>query len=115
MKHRIVYKWVDWFKEERKSVDNDAQAGRPSTLHVDENIQYVYDLMKADHRITRMIADKLGISNGSIQTILKEDLNIRKLCAKKVPKVLTNKQKLSVDCNDWIENAQDSNFLKKGW
>jgi len=49
--------------------------------------------MKADRRITRMIADKLGISNGSVQIILKEDLNMRKLCAKIGPKVLTDKQK----------------------
>jgi len=31
-----------------------------------------------------MIAEKLGISNGSVQTILK-DLNMQKLCAKIVP------------------------------
>jgi len=37
-----------------------------------------------------MIPEKFGISNGSIQTILKEDLNFWKLCAKIVPKVLTD-------------------------
>jgi transposase len=69
MKRRTVYKWVDRFKEGRDSVD-DARAGRPSTSCVDENIQRVYDLVKADRRITtRMIAEKLGISNGSVQTI----------------------------------------------
>ena len=38
---------------------------------------------------------------------------MRKLCAKIVPKVLTDEQKQRrVDCcNDWIKNAQDSNFL----
>ena len=47
--------------------------------------------------------------------IFKEDLNMRKLYAKIVPKVLTDEQKQRrVDCcNDWIENAQDSNFLKR--
>jgi transposase len=83
MKRRTMHKWVDQFKEGRESVDDDARAGRPSTSRVDENIQRVYDLVKADRRITtRMIAEKLGISNGSVQTILKEDLNMRKLCAK---------------------------------
>jgi len=72
--------------------------------------------VKADRRIaTRMIAEKLGISNGSVQTILKGDLNMQKLCAKIVPKVLTDEQKQGrVDCcNDWIESAQDPHFCKR--
>jgi transposase len=115
MKRKTVYKWVDRFKEGTESVDDDARAGRSSTSHVDENIQRVYDLVKADSRITfRMIAEKLGVSNGSVQTILKEDLNMRKH-AKIVPKVLTGDQKQGrVDCcNDWIESAQDPHFREK--
>ncbi|KYN05311.1 hypothetical protein ALC62_03769 [Cyphomyrmex costatus] len=69
-------------------VDYDARAGRPSTSRIDENIQRVHDLVKTNCRITtRMIAEKLGISNGSVQTIFKEDLNTPKLCTKIVPKV----------------------------
>ena len=116
MKRRTVYKWVDRFKEGKESVDDDARAGRPSTSRVDENIQRVYDLVEADRRITtRMIAERLGISNGSVQTILKEDLNMRKLCAKIVPKILTDEQKQGrVDCcNDWIESVQDPHFRKR--
>jgi hypothetical protein len=62
-----------------------------------------------------MIAEKLGISKGSVQTILKEDLNMRKLYAKIVPKVLTDEQKQGrVDCcNDWIESAQDPHFRER--
>lgn len=83
MKHGTVYKWVDRFREGRESVDDDAREGRPSTSRVDENIQRVHDLVMSDRRITaRMIAAELGISKGSVQTILKEDLNMRKLCAK---------------------------------
>jgi hypothetical protein len=116
MKHRTVSKRVDRFKEWRDCVDDDARAGRPTTSCVDENIQRVYDLVKADRRFTTsMIAEKLGTSNSSLQTILKEYLNMRKLCAKIVPKVLTDEQKQGcVDCcNDWIERAQDPNFREK--
>jgi hypothetical protein len=46
--------------QQGESVDDNARAGRPSISRVDENIQRVYDLVKADHRITtRMIAEKL--------------------------------------------------------
>jgi len=99
----------------RENVDDNARAGRPSTSRVDENIRD-YDLVKADCRITtRMIAEKLGISNGSVQTVLKEDLNMRKLCAIIVSKVLTDEQKQGrVDCcNDWIESAQDLHFHER--
>jgi hypothetical protein len=67
---------------------------------VGENNQHAHDLMISDRGITtRIITDKLRISKGSVQTILKEDLNMRKLCEKIVPKVLTQEQKqLHVDC-----------------
>jgi predicted transcriptional regulator len=97
----------------RESVGDDARAGRPSTSRVDENIQRGYDLVKADRRITTgMIAEKLGISKVSVQTILKKDLNMGKLCAKIVSNVLTDEQTQGrVDCcNDWIESFQDPHF-----
>jgi transposase len=94
IKHRTVYKWVDRFKEGRESVDDNTREGRPSMSRVGENIQHVHNLVMSDHRITtRIITDKLGISKGSVQTILKEDLNMWKLCAKIVLKVLTQEQK----------------------
>lgn len=74
---------MDRFREGRESVDDDAREGRPSTSRVDENIQRVHDLVMSDRRITtRMIAAELAISKGSVQTLLKKDLNMRKLCAK---------------------------------
>jgi ribosomal protein S25 len=121
MKHRTVCKWVDRFKEGRESVDDEVHAGRPSTSRVDENVQRVYDLVKRDRRITPgMIAEKLGISKGNVHTILKEeilkeDLYMRKLCAKIVPEVLIDEQTQGrVDCcNDWIKSAQDPHFRER--
>jgi hypothetical protein len=87
MKHRTVYKWVDQFKEGRVSVDDTEQEGCPSTSRVGENFQCVHDLVMSDCRITtRIITYKLGISKCRVQTILKEVLNMRKLCAKSIPK-----------------------------
>jgi hypothetical protein len=106
MRHRTVYKWVDLFKEGRVSVNDNEREGCPSMSRVGENIQRVHDLMMSDCRIaTITITDKLGISKGSVQTILKEDLNMQKLCAKIVPKVLTEEQKRRVACcQDQMEN-----------
>jgi hypothetical protein len=77
MKHRTVYKWVNWFKEGQESVDDNMQEDRPSTTCAGENIQHVQDLVMSVHHITtRIITDKLGISKCNVQTILKEDLNM---------------------------------------
>jgi hypothetical protein len=50
-----------------------------------------------------------------VQTILKEDLNMWKLCAKIIPKVLTQEQKwwCVACCQDWMENEEGSNFLQR--
>jgi hypothetical protein len=66
--------------------------------------------------ITKIITDKLGISKGSVKTILKEDLNMWKLCEKIVPKVLTQEQKQRrvAFCQDWVENKEGSSFFAKG-
>jgi hypothetical protein len=83
MKRRTMYRWVDQFKEGREKVDDNMREGRPSTPRVGEHIQRVHDFVMSDSLITtRIITDKLGISKGSVQTNLKEDLNMRKLCAK---------------------------------
>jgi hypothetical protein len=59
-------------KEGRESVDDNARDSHPSTSHVGENIQRFHDLVMSDCHITnRIITDKLGISKGSVQTILK--------------------------------------------
>jgi hypothetical protein len=74
MKRITVYKWVDCFKEGWEIVDDNVREGRASTSRVGENIQRVHDLVMSDRHIaTRIITDKLGISKGSVQTILKED------------------------------------------
>jgi ribosomal protein S25 len=85
---------VDRFKDGLETFDDNVQEVRPSTLRAGENIQRVHDLVMSDRHITtRMITDKLGIIKGSVQIILKEDLNMLKLCAKIIPKVLTQEQK----------------------
>jgi transposase len=84
MKRRTVYKWVDRFKEGQESIHDNMQEGCPSKSRVGENI-HVHDLVMSYCRITtRIITDKLGITKGSVQTILKEDLNVYDLkCGQK--------------------------------
>jgi hypothetical protein len=68
---------------------------RPSTSRSDENINQVHSLVLSDCRMTvHMIADKLQIGKTSVYSIMTENLEMRKICAKIVPKLLTPEQKL---------------------
>jgi hypothetical protein len=80
-------------------VDDNAREGSSSASRVGENIQWVHDLVMSDRRITTgIITDKLGISKGSVQTVLKEDLSMRKLCAKIVPKSFDSRANTTTCC-----------------
>jgi hypothetical protein len=60
--------------------------------------------MLSDCRMTvQMIADELQIGKISFYSILTEDLEMRKICAKIEPKLLTPEQKLQSKqcCIDW--------------
>ena len=51
-------------------------------------------MVRGDCRLTvRMIEDELEISHDSVWKIIMEDLGMRKICAKMVPKLLDDDQK----------------------
>jgi len=69
---------------------DDARSGRPSILSGNENIDRVRSLMLSDRRLTvRMIAEELGLGKSSTHTILTEHLEMKKVCAKIIAKLLT--------------------------
>ena len=95
LKERTVFKWVQRFGEGREDSKDDARSGRPSTSSGNENIDRVRYLALSDRRLTvRMIAEDLGLVKSSVRTILTEHLEMKKVCAKIVPKLLTPEQKL---------------------
>ena len=56
-----------------------------------------------------MIADKLGLNRESVRTILLHDLGIQKVCAKLVPKILSEdqKQRRVNFCKGMLEKIRD--------
>ncbi len=98
MKKSEVYRWLRRFKEGRTDVCNEARSGRPSDAVNEETINIVRYLLNADRRVTvtdihREMATQYGyaaISRGSIHTILTRELEMRKVSARWVPRLLTN-------------------------
>jgi len=68
--------------------------GRPKTVTTPEIIDQIHKLILEDRRISaKSIAEQLGISRERVGFIINEDLDMRKLSAKWVPKCLNADQK----------------------
>jgi len=94
MKKTAVYKWVKRFSEGRDSVTDEERSGRPATSRNEENIANVRQIVRENRRLTvRSIAEQVNIDKQTVMKILTEHLDMRKVCAKMVPKELTGEQK----------------------
>ena len=83
---RTGFRWVKAFKAGKFSVKDDTRPGRPKTSVTKANIAAVKIVVDQDARLSvKDIASCNGISEGSVQTILKKRLGLRKVCARWVP------------------------------
>ena len=67
-------------------------------------------MVRADRRLTvRMIAEELSVNKDTVWSTITENLEIRKVCAKMVPKLLSEDQKQQriTVCQDIIERLED--------
>ena len=75
----------------------------------------VREIIRADRRLTiREVAEEVRIAFGTCQKILTEDLRMRRVTAKFVPRLLTAEQKddrvsICTDLRDRVQN--DPNFM----
>ena len=94
MKKTAVYKWVKGFSEGRESVTDEERSGRPAKNRTEENIAEVHQIVCENRRLTaRSTAEEVNLDRETVMKILTEDLDMRKVCAKMVPKELTEEQK----------------------
>ena len=94
MKKTAVCKWVKRFSEGREIVTDEEESGRTATSRTEENITKSRQIVLENRRLTvRSIAEQANIDRETVRKILAEDLNVRKVCAKMVPKDLTEEQK----------------------
>jgi hypothetical protein len=71
-------------------IDGDARIGRPKDTVSDENIKKVHKIILNDRKMKLIeIAETLKISKKRVDHIVHEYLDMQKLCAKWLPRVLT--------------------------
>jgi len=82
------------FKRGDFSTCDAPRPGRPKTVTTPEIIDQILELIVEYPRISaKSIAEQLGISREGVDSIIHEDLDMRKLSAKWVPKCLNADQK----------------------
>lgn len=111
----VIFEWFKRFKDGRQSTEDDPRSGRPSTSRNDDVVANIYEKVRNDRRLTvRELANEAGISIGSCHEILTENLQMRRVAAKFVPRLLTLEQKenrLTI-CQDLKNRSADINFIK---
>ena len=89
-----IKNWVVHFKRGDFFTCVVSRPGRPKTVTTPEIIDRIHDLILEDRRISaKLIAEQLGISRERVGSIIHEDLDMRKLSAKWVPKCLNADKK----------------------
>jgi AraC-like DNA-binding protein len=103
------------FKNGRTSIDDDPHTGWPSTARTNETVDRVNTVLRGNRRLTiTEIADELNLSFGTCQAILTQDLGMRRVSAKLVPRVLTQDQteNRATACRELLQRAEnDTTFL----
>jgi hypothetical protein len=71
-------------------VEDNKHPGRPSISKTEENVEKISEIVrKYQHLSIRMIAEMVNMDKQMVRQILHDPLNMRKVCAKLVPKKLT--------------------------
>lgn len=94
LSYPTVRRWVVHFKNGNDDICDKPRSGRPPSAATADNKALVDGLIRSDRRVScRIIAESLGIGRSTVQTIISE-LGYSKVCARWVPRQLTDELKL---------------------
>jgi len=94
LSHRIIYEWIEMFENGRMSVADAERSGHPATATTMRNEERTLELIHENRRIrVEEVAGRLNVNVGSAYSLIHESLKFSKMCARWVPKELTEKRK----------------------
>ncbi|CAF0880875.1 unnamed protein product [Rotaria sordida] len=89
-----VTEWAKRFREGREDVNDDPRSGRPVSELTDENIELVREVITNDpHSTYDDIIAETFLSHGTIERIIHDCLQMKKITSQWVPHQLTDEQK----------------------
>ena len=93
MKRTALHKWYSRYENGYESVMDEQRSGRPTSI-TSQKVQEIKELLDKDRRITvREVSQRVDCNVGTVHTIIHDDLNMRRLCARWIPKMLSECQK----------------------
>ena len=113
-----VYNWVNKFKRGRTFTCDASRSGRPIEAATPEIIDKVHDIVLTDRRVkVRKLVEATGISHGTVILILHEQLGMKKLWARWLPRLFTADHKrdrvtISKQCLEMFQRNPDE-FLHR--
>ena len=106
MSRTRVFEWFKRFKTGRTSIDNEPRSGRPATAVNEQTIAQIDKLIRGDRRLrVKDIMAAVNIGAHAADEIIHERLRFNKVCARWVPRHLTddNKEMRFSICQDLFE------------
>jgi len=89
-----IYRCVAEFQRGRQSTEDEHRSGRPADTCSDDNVRSVQDMIQKDRRLNiRYVADSLKMSYDSTRHIITDVMGYHKVCARRVPRMLTTENK----------------------
>ena len=94
MNRAWVFEWHKRFKEVRESVRDDKRCGRIKEVRTPGLVGQIKNFMDKDRRVfIETISAQFDVRVRTVHTIISDELKMRKICAKFVPRVLKEVQK----------------------
>lgn len=94
MSERTCYRWYKDFQNGRDSCELEGGPGASVSALTEETINTGAVMIRTDPHLTiRQLAVLLDISIGSVHTLLHDHLNVSRVCARWIPRLLTPVQK----------------------
>jgi len=112
----LVFEWFRRLKEGREEIGDDQRPSRPSTLKTVAIIEKVGEIVRQNRRLSiREVAELISIDKETVRQLLHNNFNMKKVCSKMVPRLLTPEQKeirMNI-CVDILQNIENNpNFLE---
>ena len=93
MKRTALHKWYSGYENGYECVMDEQCSGRPTSI-TSQKVQEIKELLDKDRCVTvREVSRRVDCSVGTVHTIIHDSLNMRRLCTRWIPKMLSECQK----------------------
>jgi len=115
--NRIIYEWIEMFENGRMILTDAERSILPATATTTRNEERTLELIRENRRVIKEFAGRLNVSVGSAYSLIHDSLMFSKVCARWVPKELTEerKRKRSDVCSRHLAcyREEHDNFLQQ--